>query len=793
MILRTTAALVSLAILASTASKAAEPVCPSGTLLEPYQNICAAINDVRDEFIPPTAGPQKTEGASAQILQDASSNLPVDAPPPGTGFIGIRYLAGNYRVTTSAHLHTKMFVYPDGLGVTGLPNWIYTPATNRVDQSTEVVGMYRSWSDGKGLLGLFARPCSVDYPCPNGATSNSWQFYRYLDELTCNITNEVDSGGHTHLLMHYAHNSDRLDDADPALWQNAVYLWNYCQSEWDLIWEHTYRQNKNDCSALDCSWWAPQFEVFGTDMYPPIPELGYEQSLFIYDGVRSEFRPADGAGYVDPTAFPTLVPWFTLHLDANRGFGAGNFATNDTPPTIEGQVDLSTEEDTPFELSIDDLTISDLDVDPAYQVEFEINVLAGNNYTVDDSTIEPDSDYFGTLFVPVTVSDGYADSSQFNVQLEVTPVNDPPMVLGQNDVSVVEGHSLEISLTDVVVSDVDNNLSDLVLAVQNGQDFDRNGNVITPLAGVTGDISVPIIVSDGVESSPEFNLVVTVIPDTVAPVITLLGDPSVAQFVGENYVDAGATASDDVDGDISDRISVASDVNTSLPGTYLVTFNVSDLAGNEAASVQRTVEVAVRPDTVAPVITLLGEPTVTLFVGDTYIDAGATALDDVDGDISGQIDVTSSVNVNVAGTYTVTYRVSDLAGNEATPVQRTVIVQARTTPPPTPPSSDGGACFIATAAYGSYLDPHVMVLRRFRDRFLLTNRPGRRFVELYYRYSPPIANTIARHETLKIATRVVLTPIVFGFEYPGFALALLSLTFVTTAHARSVRKHRKTA
>ncbi|HNQ34640.1 MAG TPA: hypothetical protein PKN80_01075 [bacterium] len=71
----------------------------------------------------------------------------------------------------------------------------------------------------------------------------------------------------------------------------------------------------------------------------------------------------------------------------------------------------------------------------------------------------------------------------------------------------------------------------------------------------------------------------------------------------------------------------------------------------------------------------------------------------------------------------------------------------------------GGPCFIATAAYGSYQEPHVQVLRRFRDRFLLASPPGRAFVRFYYRHSPPLAAVIARNETLRAATRTALLPV----------------------------------
>ena len=66
------------------------------------------------------------------------------------------------------------------------------------------------------------------------------------------------------------------------------------------------------------------------------------------------------------------------------------------------------------------------------------------------------------------------------------------------------------------------------------------------------------------------------------------------------------------------------------------------------------------------------------------------------------------------------------------------------------------ACFIATAAYGSADAPEVELLRRFRDRRLLTNRPGAAFVRLYYRLSPPLARLIARKPRLRTMVRRTL-------------------------------------
>jgi hypothetical protein len=94
---------------------------------------------------------------------------------------------------------------------------------------------------------------------------------------------------------------------------------------------------------------------------------------------------------------------------------------------------------------------------------------------------------------------------------------------------------------------------------------------------------------------------------------------------------------------------------------------------------------------------------------------------------------------------------------------------------------DGGSCFIATAAYGSYLHPHVQVLRTLRDRYLLSSRLGQAFVAAYYHYSPPMADFISRHDTVKAVARVVLMPLIgltFLMLWIGPVPVLAMLAFV---------------
>lgn len=108
---------------------------------------------------------------------------------------------------------------------------------------------------------------------------------------------------------------------------------------------------------------------------------------------------------------------------------------------------------------------------------------------------------------------------------------------------------------------------------------------------------------------------------------------------------------------------------------------------------------------------------------------------------------------------------------------------------------DDDFCFIATAAYGSPMEPQVKILREFRDRYLLTNPPGRALVSLYYTYSPPLADFIASHNQLRAVVRCCLTPLI-GVSYvalnPITAMALLSLIFACKVWWERHHRRRRT-
>ncbi len=275
----------------------------------------------------------------------------------------------------------------------------------------------------------------------------------------------------------------------------------------------------------------------------------------------------------------------------------------------------------------------------------------------------------GTYIVTYNVSDAAGNAAiEVTRTVNVIPDTTPP-VITLNGASPIDLNVGE-TYTEQGATATDNVDGDLTSSIVIGGD-----TVNTSLAGT---YVVTYNVSDSAgNAAVQVTRTVNVIADTTPPVITLNGASTINLDIGSAYTEQGATATDNVDGDLTSSIVIGGDVvNTAVAGTYIVTYNVSDSAGNAAVEVTRTV--TVNPDTTPPVIVLNGPSTVNLLVGDSYVEQGATATDNVDGDLTASIVISGSVNTAVAGTYFINYNVSDAAGNAATQVTRTVNVSEPT-------------------------------------------------------------------------------------------------------------------
>jgi type II secretory pathway pseudopilin PulG len=199
----------------------------------------------------------------------------------------------------------------------------------------------------------------------------------------------------------------------------------------------------------------------------------------------------------------------------------------------------------------------------------------------------------------------------FKPDSNITPVRSIRVQLTLADVSGIDITSLKYLWTD------NSNLapieSDFTLSFTENQ-------VDSPI-GITGEYYLWVLAKDNlglttIKRSNKFLF------DNIPPVITRLGSSPVTINAGDSYVDAGATASDNIDGNITNRIVVTSDLNVSITGTYTIRYNVLDTAGNDATEVTRTVIVQITAPTTPgnftnPVANIPGGTTITVSWGAT--------------------------------------------------------------------------------------------------------------------------------------------------------------------------------
>jgi hypothetical protein len=203
---------------------------------------------------------------------------------------------------------------------------------------------------------------------------------------------------------------------------------------------------------------------------------------------------------------------------------------------------------------------------------------------------------------------------------------------------------------------------------------DAIANIVAIISSTSGDITIAIrvttTVSEFLNTADETTitnaatistLITTIVgtpTDTTPPVITLNGSSAISILVGNAYTELGATAADNVDTTVA--VTPSGSVDATTTGSYTITYAATDAAGN-GSSATRTVNVT---DQTVPVITITGDNPLTIVVGATFTDPGSTVSDNIDTGLTAV--VTGTVDNTAAGSYTLSYVVSDAAGNEAT-------------------------------------------------------------------------------------------------------------------------------
>jgi hypothetical protein len=312
-----------------------------------------------------------------------------------------------------------------------------------------------------------------------------------------------------------------------------------------------------------------------------------------------------------------------------------------------------------------------------------------------------------------------------------------------------------------------------LLSAPSGMVIDSALGIVTwkPDSAVSfGNYRVGVLVKDARGSSRSIWWTVTVAgtnppgPDTIAPEIMLRGGDTTI-FVGGMFVDPGADVKDDRDGPL--KLSTSGTVNTAMAGKYMIYYNAADAAGNRAETKTRTVYVTATgaPDTVAPVITLLGSPLMTLVFGvDSFVDPGYTALDNRDGNITYKVIVTGRINKIMIGVDTLYYNVTDAVGNAAatkTRIVRVVDTNIVVEPPMRPEIILLGKSRDTVPVGGTWVDPGWEVWAErdttgFGAQVVVTGGPvvttSETSFRLLYNFKDPAGNVADSKQRIVVVT-----------------------------------------
>jgi hypothetical protein len=192
---------------------------------------------------------------------------------------------------------------------------------------------------------------------------------------------------------------------------------------------------------------------------------------------------------------------------------------------------------------------------------------------------------------------------------------------------------------------------------------------------------------------------VIISPDRTAPKITILGADMLTLNQCDAYTDAGATAWDNIDGDVTQKIVTSNNLNTSVPGNYTYTYSVKDVAGNVGHA---TRYITVDPDTIGPNVFLMGAVYDSVEVFSNWTDPGYTVTKRCVS-VVGQ-NVSGTVNTSVVGEYPVVYSAEDSLGNMTEVTRYVKVVDTED-----PVIALNGNAVETVEVFDTYTDPGVTI------------------------------------------------------------------------------------
>jgi len=163
--------------------------------------------------------------------------------------------------------------------------------------------------------------------------------------------------------------------------------------------------------------------------------------------------------------------------------------------------------------------------------------------------------------------------------------------------------------------------------------------------------------------------------DTIPPALSVSGPNEITILPGEPFNYPNASASDNMDCDLTNAIQIDSNVDVDKTGIYFVTYSVSDSGGN---TTEQTIKVTVAGDA-PPELYVSSENSISFWEGTTFYIPHATAQDLIDGNLTEAIQINHDININTPGTYSIKYNVTDSRGNTTIEIIEVYIV--KDTPP----------------------------------------------------------------------------------------------------------------